>query len=274
MDIAIYCGKWVLPAKNGTRYLDKIFNPKTQSGLPELLHNVSKGKRVKTKYVIDSADLYFLSETNVTHLFIREPISQLTSALYTDLWGHLDTSLRINGLTKDNSKIVNLLTSYTSTGTGHWCSNLYQSLYWLLKTKPDIVASPLSELTPFMESMGYYETYIPEDYNFKNLTGDDLQLKVTNITRDKLFKWLTENYPNHINKIIKLLMVEISYYNKIINKDYGPELSKIKRLPIKKLKHFSYSKMTNEDYGGMLSKIKKLILKHTNKAFVKHKSLI
>ena len=68
------------------------------------------------------------------------------------------------------------------------------------------------------------------NYNFKNPTGDDLNLEVPNITKTELFKWLAKNYPNHINNIVKLLLVEISYYNKIMNKDYGPELSKIKKL--------------------------------------------
>ena len=270
MDIAIYCGKWILPAKNGTRYLDKIFNPKQQGNLNDLLENT-----LKDKCVIQSNELYMLAETGVTHLFIREPSSQLESALYTDLWGHMTPEEKLLGLTKDNIKIINLLTSYTSTGTGHWCCDLYQSLYWLLKRKREIKVLPLSELTPFMESMGYYEKYNSVDYNFKNLTGDDLHLKVTNITRNELFKWLTENYPNHINSIIKLLMVEISYYNKIVNEDYGPELPKIKKMQRKKLNISNYyNKMTNEDYNGTLSKIKKLFIKHIKKDFVKHKSLI
>lgn len=238
MDIAIYCGKWVLPAKNGTRYLDKIFNPKTQMGLDELITNSLSGKEFETKYVINSDDLYFLSKTDVTHLFIREPISQLTSALYTDLWGHLPTPLRINGLTKDNSKIINSLASYTSTGTGHWCSNLYQSLYWLLKKKRDIKVLPLSELTPFMESMGYYEKYEPLDYNFKNLTNDDIYLRTLNVSRNDVLDWCMKHYRTHMNNIIELLLIEISYYNKIINEDFGPELPKIKKLSIEDTKKF------------------------------------
>jgi hypothetical protein len=83
--------------------------------------------------------------------------------------------------------------------------------------------------------MGYYEKYNPDDYNFKNATGDDINLNIVNITRTDLFKWLSKKYPNEINKIVKLLMVEISYYNKIINKDFGPELPKVKK-PIKRFK--------------------------------------
>ena len=231
MNIAIYCGKWILPAKNGTRYLDRIF-PTTgeeQGNFNNLPNNL------KIKSVIDSNELYMLSKTDVTHLFIREPTTQLESALYTDLWGHLMPEERKIGLTKDNNKIINLLTSYTSTGTGHWCHNLYQSLYWLLKRKRDIKVLPLSELTPFMESMGYYEKYNPTDYNFINPTGDDKSLGVANITRGDLFKWISKNYPNQINKIVKLLMIEISYYNKIMNKDFEPELPKVKK-PIKQFK--------------------------------------
>jgi hypothetical protein len=261
MDIAIYCGKWILPAKNGTRYLDKIFNPKSQGNSTDLLNNVSKGKRVKNKCVIQSYELYMLSETNVTHLFIREPTTQLQSALYTDCWGHVSDNEKCLGLIHMNDKILNILNLYTQLGTGHWCYNLYQSLYWLLKAKPDIKVLPLSELTPFMESMGYYETYNPTDYNFKNLTGNDLQLGTLNISRNDLFKWLVKHHPKHINAIVKLLMVEISYYNKIINKDYGPELPKLKKLPIKKIKTLQYNKMTNEDYEGKLSKVKQLFIK-------------
>jgi hypothetical protein len=226
MNIAIYCEKWILPAKNGTRYLDRIF-PTTGEEQGNS-NNLFKNKKIKS--VIDSNELYMLADADVTHLFIREPTTQLESALYTDLWGHLMPEERKIGLTKDNNKIINLLTSYTSTGTGHWCHNLYQSLYWLLKRKPDIKVLPLSELTPFMESMGYYEKYNPTDYNFINPTGDDKALRVVNITRGDLFKWLAKNYANQINKIVKLLMIEILYYNKIINKDFGPELPKVKKL--------------------------------------------
>jgi hypothetical protein len=237
MDIAVYCGKWILPAKNGTRYLDKIFNPKTQAGLPELLISVLKDIPVENKYVVDSEDIYFLSQTNVTHLFIREPMSQLVSALFTDLWGHLTTKERINGLTTDNSKITDLLTLYTSIGTGHWCCDLYQSIYWLLKKKPDIKVLPLSELTPFMESLGYYEKYDPLDYNFKNLTGEDIALQTLNVNRKDVLKWISKHYPTHTNNIVKLLLVEISYYNKIIKGDFGIELPKIKQLSIKDTKN-------------------------------------
>jgi hypothetical protein len=231
MNIAIYCGKWILPAKNGTRYLDRIFptNGEEQGNFNNLLKNI------KIKTVIESNELYMLSETDVTHLFIREPSSQLQAALYTDLWGHLTSEEKKLGLVKENTKIINLLYSYTELGTGHWCYNLYQSLYWLLKAKPDIKVLPLSELTPFMESLGYYEKYNPNDYNFKNLTGDDLEFKTLNITRIDLFKWLSKNYPKQINKIVKLLMTEIYYYNKIINKDFGTELPKVKK-PIKRFK--------------------------------------
>lgn len=270
MNIAIYCGKWILPAKNGTRYLDRIFPTigEEQGNSTNLLIN----KKIKT--VIESNELYMLNKTDVTHLFIREPTSQLESALYTDLWGHLGTHERKRGLTKDNNKIINLLTSYITTGTGHWRSNLYQSLYWLLKAKPDIIVLPLSELTPFMESMGYYEKYNPNDYNFKNPTGDDLELGTLNVTRNDLFKWLAKNNPIQINKIVKLLMVEISYYNKIINKDFGPELPKLKKLSIKKIKILQYNKMTNEDYNGTLSKVKKLLINHIKKGTTKQRNLI
>jgi hypothetical protein len=270
MNIAVYCGKWILPAKNGTRYLDRIFptNGEEQGNSSNLLKNT------KIKCVIESHELYMLSETDVTHLFIREPTTQLQSALYTDLWGHLTSEERKLGLINENGRIVELLNSYTSFGTGHWCYNLYQSLYWLLKAKPDIIVLPLSELTSFMESMGYHEAYIPENYNFKNPTGDDLVLGVLNISRDDLFKWLAKHHPKQINKIVKLLMIEISYYNKIMNKDFGPELPKLKKLPIKKIKTLRYNKMSNEDYGGTLSKVKKLLINHIKKGTTKQRNLI
>lgn len=230
MDISVYCGKWILPAKNGTRYLDKIFNPKSQGNSNDLLNHIELDK-----CVVQSYELYMLSKTDVTHLFIREPMSQLQSALYTDLWGHLTTEERKLGLTNENIKIVELLNLYTSFGTGHWCYNLYQSLFWLLKAKPDIEVLPLSQLTPFMESMGYFEKYNADDYNFKKSTGDDLKMETPNISRNDLFRWLSKNYPNQVNTIVKLLMTEILYYNKIINKDFGPDLPKIKkRIPKRK----------------------------------------
>jgi hypothetical protein len=270
MNIAIYCGKWILPAKNGTRYLDRIF-PTTGEEQGNS-NNLFRNKKIKS--VIDSNELYMLADTDVTHLFIREPTTQLQSAIYTDLWGHQTPEERKLGLTKDNTKIIDLLHSYTEFGTGHWSYNLYQSLYFLLKRKPDIQVLPLSELTPFMEFMGYYEKYKAEDYNFKNPTGDDKSLGVVNINRNDLFKWLAKNYPNQINKIIKLLMIEISYYNKIMNKDYGPVLPKVKKLSITKIKTLRYNKMTNEDYEGTLSKVKKLLINHIKKGITKRRNLI
>jgi hypothetical protein len=86
-----------------------------------------------------------------------------------------------------------------------------------------------------MESMGYYEEYNATDYNFKNPTGDDISSGIVNITRLNLFNWLSKNYPNQINRIVKSLIIEISYYNKIINKDFGTELPKVKK-PIKRFK--------------------------------------
>ena len=120
MNVAIYCGKWILPAKNGTRYLDRIF-PTTGEEQGNS-NNLFRNKKIKS--VIYSNQLYMLADTDVTHLFIREPTTQLESALYTDLWGHLMPEERKMGLTKDNKKRINLLTYYTSTGTGHWCNTL------------------------------------------------------------------------------------------------------------------------------------------------------
>lgn len=219
MDIAIYCGKWILPAKNGTRYLDKIFLPKTQGNLEDLISDSKNGNEFKSKYVIQSEDLYFLNQTNVTHLFLRDPYSQLYSAIYTDLWGHTSFKDKKKGLSKDNTNLLKSIDLYISNGTGHWVRNLYQSLFELLNKKPDIIVLPLSELTPFMESMGYYEKYNPTDYNFKELTPDEINL-INNISRQEVINWLQLFHPHIWNNIIELLQKDIPYYNKIINGDY------------------------------------------------------
>jgi hypothetical protein len=225
MDIAIYCGKWILPAKNGTRYLDKIFNPKTQGNLQDLLSDSLNNKEFKSKYVIQSESLPLLSPTNVTHLFLRDPYSQLYSAIYTDLWGHTSFEDKKLGLSKNNTNLLKSIHSYTSNGTGHWCSDLYQSLFELLKKKPDIIVLPLPELTPFMESMGYKEKYNPLDYNFKELTVDEINL-INNISRKEVIDWLQLYHPHIWNNIIELLQKDIPYYNRIIKGDFKMDLPK------------------------------------------------
>jgi len=241
MDIAVYCGKWILPAKNGTRYLDKIFTPKTQGNLEDLLSDNSSGNEFKSKYVIHSEDLYFLSETNVTHLFLRDPYSQLHSAIHTDLWGHTSLKQKQIGLSNNNVDLLKLIHSYTSNGTGHWACDLYQSLFWLLKKKPDIIVLPLSELTSFMESMGYKEKYNPTDYNFKDLQHDEIFHQLNNISRKEMIDWLKSNHPHIWNNIIKLLQKDIPYYNRIIKGDFKMDLPKIKKLSIEDTKNILFT---------------------------------
>jgi hypothetical protein len=240
MDIAVYCGKWILPAKNGTRYLDKIFTPKTQGNLQDLLSDTLNGNEFKSKYVIYSEDLYFLSETNVTHLFLRDPYSQLYSAIYTDLWGHTSLKDKKIGLSKENTNLLKSIYSYTSNGTGHWVCDLYQSLFWLLKKKPDIIVLPLSELTSFMESIGYKEKYNPTDYNFKNLQHDENFHQLNNISRKEVIDWLKLYHPHIWNNIIELLQKDIPYYNRIIKGDFKMDLPKIKKLSIEDTKNILF----------------------------------
>jgi hypothetical protein len=238
MDIAVYCGKWICPAKNGTRYMDKIFPTKSQGSMIELIKNSSKGKKVKTKCVFPPESCYLIHQTKVTHLFLRDPLSHLHSAIHTDLWGHMSTKDRNNGLRTDNPKIMELIELYPQKGTGHWCHNLYESLYWLLKKKGNVKVLPLNELTPFMESLGYKEKYNPDDYNFKNLTYDDVLLNTKNINRKEVVEWVKTNYPYVWNNIMLWVRRDSVYYNKLIKGDFGPELPKVKGLSIDDTKKF------------------------------------
>ena len=237
MDIAIYCGKWICPAKNGTRYMDKIFPVKSQGDLQHVQTNASKGKKQKKKCVIQSESLYLLHNTKVTHLFLRDPLSHLYSAIHTDLWGHTSFEQKQIGLSNDNTNLLKSIYSYTSNGTGHWTCDLYKSLFWLLKKRPDIVVLPLSELTPFMESMGYKEKYNPNDYNFKEIEYDEIKL-INKISRKEIIDWLKVYHPYVWNNIMKLLQKDIPYYNRILKRDFGPELPKVKGLSMNWSKNF------------------------------------
>jgi len=240
MDVSIYCGKWILPAKNGTRYLDKIFFPDlnffTQGNLHDLLNDSKNGNEFKKKYVIESKDLHLLSEINITHLFLRDPYSQLHSAIYTDLWGHTSIEDKKLGLSKNNTNLLKSIDLYSSNGTGHWCSDLYQSLFRLLKKKPDIIVLPLPELTPFIESMGYKQKYNPTDYNFKELTADEINL-INNISRKEVIDWLQLYHPHIWNNIIELLQKDIPYYNGIIKGNFEMDLPEIEKLSIEDTKN-------------------------------------
>jgi hypothetical protein len=239
MNVSVYCGKWLIPAKNGTRYMDKIFpvEGKKQGDLQHIIDNTNKGKRFKKKCVVSSQSLYSLHKTKITHLFLRDPYSHLYSAIHTDLWGHISTEDKKIGLSPDNVNLLNSIHSYIGDGTGHWCCDLYESLFWLLKKKGNIIVLPLSELTPFIESLGYKEKYNPNDYNFKELTPDEINL-IDNISRKDVIDWLKLYYPYLWNNIMKLLQKDIPYYNRILKGEFGPELPKVKNLSIDYSKKF------------------------------------
>ena len=229
MDISIYHKKWIIPAKCGSRYLDKVYGVTKQDNIGfSAIQNQEQINKWRnsvlnspyTKIAAQSDDIFQFWILPITHIVLRNPLSHLLSALHTDLWGHLDIPTRTIGLVKGNSHLEEILLKYTTTGTGHWSPHLYLNLYTLLQKRPDIQIVPLDKLSKLVESVGLEMDYVPDEYNFENIGG---------LTRNEIIDWVKTEYPSIWKRIWELYESDAVWVNRIGEKWNLPKITKRKR---------------------------------------------
>jgi len=230
VDVSIYHKKWIVPAKCGSRYLDKAFGVTEQDNigfsasaifnrirLDEWRNSVLNSPHTKISAQSDRIFQFWILP--ITHIVLRNPLSHLLSALHTDLWGHLDEPIRTIGLVKGNLHLEEILLKYTSTGTGHWSPNLYYNVYMLLQKRPDVQIVPLNKLSELVESVGLKMDYVPDEYNFANM----------GIEREYIINWVKTEYPSIWKRIWELYESDAIWANRINEKWSLPKIKKRKR---------------------------------------------
>ena len=227
MDISIYHKKWIVPAKCGSRYLDKAFDITEQDnfGFSGIGNEEQMGvwrnsilNSPHKKIAAQSDNIFQFWILPITHMVLRNPLSHLLSALHTDLWGHLDESTRAIGLVKGNSHLEEILLKYTKDGTGHWSPHLYYNVYMLLQKRPDVKVVPIEGLTKLLNESGFDFEYVPSKYNFENIAGP---------TRDEIINWVKTEYPSIWKRIWERYESDAVWANRITEKWDLPKIKKI-----------------------------------------------
>lgn len=207
MDLAVYRNSWLVPAKCGTRYLDELFDIKNQINFPYLLPNgLPNGLSDDTKILINEKNInpFFVAD-RITHIVLREPLSHLHSALHTELWGHIPETERVRGLNLDNEFIMNRLRGFLK-GNQHWSPTLYKKLWNNISNK-NITIINLNDLNVFVKSsLGWDIPYEPQKYNHPE----------HRLSRDTILGWVKTDCADIYNDIIKLMELDMVYYNKIL----------------------------------------------------------
>ena len=227
MDVSIYHKKWIVPAKCGSRYLDKAFGVTEQDNVGFSGINNERQMDVWRNTILDSPYTKIATQSDkifqfwilpITHIVLRNPLSHLLSALHTDLWGHLNESTRNIGLVKGNLHLEEILLKYTSTGTGHWSPDLYCNVYMLLQKRPDIQIVPLNKLSELVESVGLQMDYVPDEYDFSKL----------GVSREDIINWVKTEYPSIWKRIWELYESDAIWANRINEKWSLPKIKKRK----------------------------------------------
>jgi hypothetical protein len=229
VDVSIYHKKWIVPAKCGSRYLDKAFGVTEQdnfgfSGINnEMQLNGWRNTILDspyTKIAAQSDKIFQFWVLPITHIVLRNPLSHLLSALHTDLWGHLDEPTRNIGLVKGNLHLEEILLKYTKDGTGHWSPHLYFDLYMLLQKRPDIKVVPIESLTELLNESGFELEYVPSEYNFEKVGGP---------SRDEIINWVKTEYPSIWKRIWERYELDVKWANRITENVGLPKIKKRKR---------------------------------------------
>jgi hypothetical protein len=229
MDISIYDKKWIVPAKCGSRYLDKAFGVTEQNnvGVDGIENRTSLNKwrnlvldSPHTKIVAQSDNIFQFWVLPITHIVLRNPLSHLLSALHTDLWGHIDEPTRAIGLVKGNLHLEEILLKYTKDGTGHWSPHLYYNLYMLLQKRPDIKVVPIEGLTELLNESGFELEYVPSEYNFE---------KAGEPSRGEIINWVKTEYPSIWKRIWERYELDVKWANRITENVGLPKIKKRKR---------------------------------------------
>ncbi len=183
--ITIYNNETLVPAKCGSRFLDTIWENKTDTST------------------------YYLSEinNNIKTIIVRNPFEHLSSALHTDIlhiwnreWVNVDESI--------------ILKKYTQIDDGsHYQLNLYKTLYnfWDKNNRTAQIVK-LDDLTDFIKNVGVPYNFDVNDYNWKPIF--DIWK-----TKEEIMDYVKETYPEIYDFLMEHIHREIDFYNKMINNE-------------------------------------------------------
>ena len=234
MDLSLYHKSLLVPAKCGTRYIDKLLGinsqlntkfPTTTIGWDEDIWLDGIISTDMVKIMIPSENLFQYHKLPITHIVLREPMDLLESALHTDISGHHNTIISEGGgFESTNYELMEWLLPYTSTGTGHWSPDLYKGVWYLLQMRPDIQIIPLGKLSRFLSFEGFTGEYTATDWNFSGISSR---------------KWIIDSVKSEFPKIwsvIKTAVDRDSVYYEHICRGKMLNLPKIIGLPKRKRK--------------------------------------
>jgi hypothetical protein len=235
MDLTLYNKSWLVPAKCGTRHIDKLLGAKKQlnttftpspnyKGIAEW-DSFMNDKTNYLKMMIPSEYIFHYWRLPITHIVLRDPMSLLESALHTDLSGHhLNLIKGGGGFVPTNRGLKEWLLEYTSFGTGHWSPTLYKGLWYLLQMRPGIEIVSLEDLSGFLVANDVVGEYTPSDYNFSKRGP----------ARKDIIRSVKEVFPEIWLRILTVVSEEMRYYEYICERK-GMELPKVIGVNPKKL---------------------------------------
>lgn len=233
MDLTLYNKNWLVPAKCGTRHIDKLLGVQSQVNTQFTSHTSEKNQAIwfkdilnidSVKMMIPSEQLFQYRALPITHIVLREPMDFLESALHTDLSGHHTNIIsKGGGFISTNTGLMEWLLPYTSTGTGHWSPTLYKGIWYLLQIRRDIQIIPLNQLSGFLSGQCIEGEYIATEWNFSKISSR---------------KWIIDSVKSDLPEIwskIKTAVDRESIYYEYICKGEVLNLPKVTKLQKRKL---------------------------------------
>ena len=249
MDLSLYHKSLLVPAKCGTRYIDKLLginsqlNTKFPYTITEEMRTHWLDELLNTdmaKIMIPSENLFQYHKLPITHIVLREPMDLLESALHTDLSGHHTTIISEGGgFESTNYELMEWLLPYTSTGTGHWSPDLYKGVWYLLQMRPDIQIIPLNNLSRFLSFEGFKDEYTATDWNFSGVSSRKWIIDSVKCNFPKIWsviKTAVDRDSVYYEYICKGVMLDLPKTTGLNPKKTWKCLPKVKRLPKRKRK--------------------------------------
>ena len=249
MDLTLYNKNWLVPAKCGTRHIDKLLGVQSQVNTQFTSHASEKNQAIwfkdilsidSVKIMIPSEQLFQYRELPITHIVLREPMDFLESALHTDLSGHHTNIIsKGGGFKSTNTGLMEWLLPYTSTGTGHWSPNLYQNIWYLLQVRRDIQIVPLNQLSGFLSEQGIEGEYIATDWNFSKISSREWIIDSVKYTFPEIWskiKTAVDKESVYYEYICKGVMLDLPNTIGLNPKKTWKCLPKITKLPKRKRK--------------------------------------
>ena len=225
MDLTLYNNYWLVPAKCGSRHIDKLLDIKTQlnTQFPLDWDSFIIDTENHNKIMIPSEHIFHYWKLPITHIILREPMDLLQAALHTDISGHHKNLIKDGGgFISTNLELREWLLEYTTFGTGHWSPTLYKGLWYLFQMRPNIQIVPLRDLTRFLAKngiVGATGAYTSSDYNFSK----------SGPSRTDIINSIKIVFPEIWSRILNAIEEETKYYDYICDRKIL-ELPKIKKI--------------------------------------------